>query len=125
MAERRSALGEVGASQVQRILDRSQEKIEAETSSGRGKPGHGGELGRDKTGRSKATYDVSADVQNRVRSIAEGEGVVIGDIVEAALLAFCNAYDAGKIDLQDYRIPTRSLKADWKLELPENFSFFS
>lgn len=110
---------------VSRLLNKAEEKQRQAQTSGAGRPGNAGERGRDRSGRSKATYDISTETQDRLRAVAEAEGVVISDLVEAAIAAFCTAYEAGKVDLYPLRVPTRSLKADWKLEIPYEFELFS
>lgn len=92
---------------------------------GRGKSGHGGELGQDHTGRSKVTYNISKERQALVRNIAKKEEVHYYDIVEAAIVAFANAYEAGQVDLSPYKKSATSLKAANTLEIPPDFYFSS
>ena len=61
----------------------------------------------------------------RVRQMAESEEISQGDIVEAAVVTFYNAWKDGQVTLEDLKEPTRSLKAMWKLAVPDDFTFFS
>jgi hypothetical protein len=113
---------------VNRLVKKAEERQQAQanqTSDGRGKPGNAGERGVDKTGRAKATYNIPVDRQALVREIAQAEDVSQADIVETAIVAFYNAWQSNKIDLHEFKAPTRSLKAIWKLEIPDDFEFFS
>ena len=83
------------------------------------------QVGIDQGGRSKATYDLPVARQNLIREMAQTEDVSQGDIVEAAIVAFYEAWQAGKVDLTDMKQITRSLKATWKLAIPDDFSIFS
>jgi len=110
------------------VMQLSQESLRqqqaAQQGDGRGRPGHAGQKGRDKTGRAKATFDISLPVQKELRALAAETGIVISDLAEAALLAFIRAYRAGQIDLEPYKTPIRSLKADFKLDLPAELDLF-
>jgi hypothetical protein len=53
--------------------------------------------------------------------ISNHKGVVISDLVELAIISLCNAVEAG-LDLHPLKTPTRNLRADWKLEAPQDFS---
>lgn len=123
--ERRSGLAGSQISQTQRVMERSREKQAVEQTDGRGRPGHGGTVGRDSAGRSKATYNISLAAQEIARAIAEQEEVSQADIVEAALLVFRSAWQAGRVDLFPYKVLTRSLKVSWRLELPAEIDLFS
>lgn len=105
------------ASQVQ-----AEEQAQAEGRViGRGKPGNAGQVGRDKTGLTKATYALPITRQEMVREIAAEEDVSQTDIVEAAIVAFYNAWQAGQIDLSELKVTTKSLRVSWRLEIPDNF----
>lgn len=116
---RRSGLGSQ-SDIVNRLLGQAEEKQEQARTTGQGRPGNAGAVGQDRAGRSKATYDISTATQDRLRAIAEAEGVAISDLVELAAVAFCTAHEGGKVDLYPLRVPTRSLRADWKLEVPQD-----
>lgn len=124
--KRRSGLSDKGA--VSRLVSQAREAQAAEEAGpgyGKGQPGHAGELGQDKRGQDKATYYLPRRRQDLVRQMADTEEVSQTDIVEAAVLAFYNAWKTGKLRLDDYKTAARSLRALWKLDLPDEFSFFS
>ena len=123
-SKRRSALTSE-QSVVSRLINEATERQQASLTDGRGRPGHAGQKGIDKAGRSKATYNLPVERQNLVRQMAETEEISQGDIVEAAVVAFYNAWKDGQVTLEDLKGPTRSLKAMWKLAVPDDFTFFS
>lgn len=104
--------------QVAKLLQRQMGKAKYE---GRGKPGHAGQVGMDKTNLPKATYRLSLERQALVRELVEIEDVSLTDIVEAAVVVFYNAYQDGAVDLADMKKNTRSLKVSSKLEVPDDF----
>lgn len=122
--ERRSGLGHQ-ASTVARLVGKAEQRQRESATDGRGRAAHSGQLGRDKSGRSKATYDLPIDRQRLVREMADQEDVSQSDIVEAAVVALYNAWQADQIKLSDLREPTRSLKVMWKLNVPDELSLFS
>jgi hypothetical protein len=122
----RSALTEVSEmSETERIIQQGRERQEALQSDGRGRPGHAGEVGVDKRGQAKATYYFPKARQDLIRKIASDEDLTQGSIVEAAIVAFYNAWKAGKVNLENMKTPARSLKATWELRVPDEFGFFS
>lgn len=122
--QRRSGLASK-ESAVARLIDKAEERQQASIKDGRGRPAHAGQLGTDQSGRSKATYDLPLERQDLVRLMAQTEEVSQGDIVEAAVVAFYNAWQAGRISLAELKENTRSLKATWRLNVPDDFTFFS
>jgi hypothetical protein len=110
---------------VKRMVSAAQDRQEAEKTTGQGRAGHGGQIGQDAAGRSKATYNISLAAQEIARQIAEAEEVSQADIVELALRLLEDTWRAGKMDLHPYKRITRSLKVSWKLELPDKINFFS
>jgi hypothetical protein len=128
--ERRSGLA--GASQVQRIVQRSVENQAAqaaEQTDGRGRPGHSGQKGVDNRGVSKKTYPLPLFIQALIEEMAQAENVPQADIVAIAVVAFQDAWRAGRVDLDEIKIITYSEKQPWRgvsrLDVPEEFSFFS
>lgn len=97
------------------------EAAKAAGKDGRGKPGNAGVLGRDKDGLAKATYALPIRRQALVREIAESEDVSQTDIIEAAIVALYNAWQANRVDFSGLKAPTRSLRFSWHLEIPDNF----
>jgi hypothetical protein len=110
-------------STVSRLIGQSTERQREKATGGRGKAEHGGQLGQDKTGRSKATYDVSLNRQDLIRLMAQQEDVSQSDIVEVAIVGLYNAWQSGQINLQKFKSSAHSLKASWKLDIPDTFSF--
>ena len=119
--QRRSGLN-TQQSVVSRLVGQAEERQREQETHGRGKPGHGQELGVDQTGRSKATFDLSLERQMMVDEIAQQEDVAKSDIAEAAIVAFYNAWRAGKVDLEDLKKPARSLRVLWKISVPDEFN---
>jgi len=112
---------------VNRLVKKAEQRQQAQaksSSDGRGRAGNAGERGVDKTGRAKATYNIPVDRQALVREMAQAEEVSQADIVESAIVAFYNAWQGNRIDLHPFKAPTRSLKAIWKLEIPDDFQLF-
>ncbi len=125
--ERRSGL-KSQRSVVSRLVKKAELRQQAQANQhtdGRGQAGHAGQRGTDKTGRAKATYNIPVDRQELVRQMAEAEDVSQADIVEAAIVALYNAWQAAQVELYEFKSPTRSLKATWKLEIPDDFAPFS
>lgn len=113
---------------VKRMVGAAQDRQQAEEDKaagrdGRGKPGGAGELGKDKAGLTKATYALPLARQALVREMAEAEDVSQTDIVEAAIVALYNAWQAGKVDFSERKSPAKSLRVSWHLEIPDNFFF--
>lgn len=121
--ERRSGLGNQ-QSTVERLVSQARHAQQAVHSDGRGKPGNAGEVGRDKEGVTKVTYALPISRQDLVRQMAEAEDVSKTDIAEAAIVAFYNAWKAGKVDLSGLKTPAKSLRFSWHLEIPDELSFF-
>ena len=119
--KRRSGLGQQ-QSVVQRLIGESERRQKEEATDGRGRPGHAGQVGQDKQGRSKVTYNIPLDRQALVREMAQDEDVSQADIVEAAIVALHNAWQAGKVDFHLMKNPARSLRVSWKLTIPDEFT---
>lgn len=126
---KRASLLDQDSDYFDRMIGDAQEKqaeakAKAEGKDGRGKPGHSGQKGVDSAGRSKATYGISQAAQDFAREIAEVEEISQADVVEVALHIFHRLYQAGRVDLQPFKAPARSLKAVWKLERLDEIEFF-
>lgn len=126
--ERRSALGSTSA--VQRVMQRGaerQEEAQIKPYAGRGKPGHGGQKGQDKTGRHKLTADVAPGRKEQVDTMARALGISASDVVDVALAHMITVFGRGSLDLADYKafIPDSEKpgRGIWKLALPEDFEF--
>lgn len=129
---RRSAFDDASAaSVVNRLVSEATDALEREEAKaagkkldGRGKPGHAGQVGRDKTHRTKASYDLSLNRQQLVRDLAAAEGVAQSDVVELAIQLVHEAWQAGRLDFYRLRRPARSLRAEWKLDIPAEIGLF-
>lgn len=111
---------------VKRMVGAAQARQEEEADraagrDGRGKPGGAGELGKDKTGLTKATYALPIQRQALVREMAEAEDVSQTDIIEAAIVALYNAWQVNRVNLSGLKTPAKSLRFSWHLEIPDNF----
>lgn len=67
----------------------------------------------------RATYDLPPEVRQKVKELADAERLPASQIVTLALLRFLQAYEAGGVDLSQYKQPSRSPRYDWNLVLPE------
>ena len=76
---------------------------------------------RAKAKRPKQTYDLPQSLIDAVRAIADRESVAQSDIAALALIDFVERYEAGKVDLHTRKAPARSLRVDWKIELPKDW----
>ena len=126
MSQRRSALSE-NKSTVKGLLrnsDKAQHEASGATPFGRGKPGNAGKIGLDQDGRSKATFDISLARQTMLKEICEAESASPSGLVEAAIVALYNAWQAGRFSVEDYREPARSLRVDWNVIVPDEFQLF-
>ena len=94
---------------------------------GRGKPGHAGQKGVDKTGRHKITADVAPGRKEQVEEMARGLGISASDVVDAALANMYTFFRRDVIDLAEHRtfVPDEEKpgRGIWKLALPEEFTF--
>ena len=66
--------------------------------------------------RSKATFDLPAEMIERAREIAKAESVPVSDVVGLALALWLDQYEAG--DLDERKRASRSPRFEWKLDLP-------
>lgn len=116
-------------STVQHLMSQARQRQQEQKTRGRGKPGHAGQRGMDKRGVSKATYNISIARQDLVTEMARAEQLTKADVVEAAIVAFYNAWQAGRVDLEDLKVISYSQKQPWRstvrLDLPDDFALFS
>jgi hypothetical protein len=96
---------------------------------GRGRAGHAGQVGVDKRGVSKATFNISTDTQAIITRLAQQQQLSKANIVEAAIAVLDGALRAKKVDLDPFKSITYSEKQPWRaiteLKIPEEFDFFS
>ena len=114
---------EEGDSPISSLIRSATERQARNQHDGRGRAGNAGEKGKDKRGASKATYYISTEAQEAIRELGEpaptGEDCAQSDLVELAIWRFIKDYRAGLIDIEGMRVPARSLKVAWKLDLEE------
>jgi len=65
----------------------------------------------------RVTYDLPPYIRQRIKTLAEEEGVPASQVVTLALLNFLRAYDEDGINLSTYKEPSRSPRYDWNLRL--------
>ena len=92
-----------------------------EPNQGKGKPGHAGQKGTDRTGRAKMTFDLSPERQTMLREIADTESVALSDVVEAAIVSFHNQWQEKEDVFYLIRERARSLRVLWKLIIPDDW----
>ena len=120
----RTAFDEPSA--VEQIVQGAQQRQREEARhDGRGVPGNAGKLGVDKEGKAKMTIYLSPEHQALIRGMGEQEDVLLRSLVELAVVGLYDAWKRGKVDLESMKEYARSMKATYKLEIPEDFSFFS
>jgi hypothetical protein len=68
----------------------------------------------------RATYDLPPALRQRVRLVAEKERLPASQLVTLALVRFFADLDDAKVDLAEYKQPSRSPRYDWNLVLPED-----
>jgi len=67
----------------------------------------------------RATYDLPPFIRQMIKEMAENNAVPASQIVTLALVRFINDIQEGKVDIGDYKQPSRSPRYDWNLVLPE------
>lgn len=67
----------------------------------------------------RVTYDLPPSVRQRMKDLAESEGVPASQVVTLALLRFLEDYTEKKVDLALFKQPSRSPRYDWNLALPD------
>ncbi len=66
----------------------------------------------------RATYDLPPALREKIKGLAEDQRVPASQLVTLALARFISDLESGKIDLSDYKSPSRSPRYDWNLEFP-------
>jgi hypothetical protein len=66
----------------------------------------------------RATYDLPPALRERIRALAEEQGIPASQLVTLALLRFLRAWDDGDAPISRYKTPSRSPRYAWNLELP-------
>ncbi len=66
----------------------------------------------------RATYDLPPALRQRVKEMAEEQGLPASQLVTLALLRFLKQFEAGEVALSRYKTPSRSPRYDWNLAFP-------
>ena len=74
-----------------------------------------------KAKRPKGTYDLPLKMLEALNNVAEDESVPRSDLVALALSDFFERYYRGDVSLDQLKTPTRSLRFDYKLQLPSKW----
>ena len=69
----------------------------------------------------RATYDLPPGLRSRVKELAEEERLPASQLVTLALIRFIADLDAKRVDLSEFKQPSRSPRYDWNLVLPEEW----
>ena len=64
------------------------------------------------------TYDIPTELRQRIKDLAEREGVPASQLATLALLRFVQDLGEGQVDLNGYKVPSRSPRYDFNLVLP-------
>ena len=67
----------------------------------------------------RVTYDLPPALRQAIKELAEAHSVPASQIVTLALARLMDDLQGGKVDLGDYKQPTRSPRYDWNLVFPE------
>lgn len=67
----------------------------------------------------RVTYDLPPVVRQKIKKIAEDEGLPASQIVSFALVRFLTNHALGNIDFGIYKQPSRSPRYDWNLVIPD------
>jgi hypothetical protein len=68
----------------------------------------------------RATYDLPPVLREELRDLGESLGIPASQLAALALARFLIEYNDGRIDLDEYKQPSRSPRYDWNLVFPEN-----
>jgi len=64
------------------------------------------------------TYDIPVELRQRIKDIAERHSVPASQIATLGLLMLVQAMEEGQVDVNTYKVPSRSPRYDWNLVLP-------
>jgi hypothetical protein len=67
----------------------------------------------------RVTYDLPPKLRQRIKTLAEKEGVPASQLVTLALYRFMDAYQKKEIDLGLYKESSKSPRYDWNLKIPD------
>jgi hypothetical protein len=64
------------------------------------------------------TYDIPVELRQRIKNVAEQHSVPASQVATLGLLLLVQALDEGQVDVNAYKVPSRSPRYDWNLVLP-------
>jgi hypothetical protein len=102
---------------VRRLMKQSDQRQREKQTKGRGRAGHGGKRGLDKTGRAKMTIDLPLDIQQGIRGQAKEIETFPKDLVALACARLLKDIETGEIDLLDYMQPSDHPRVACRLAL--------
>ena len=70
----------------------------------------------------RATYDLPPELRQRIKTLAEEQGVPASQLVTLALLRFLQDYARNEIPMGNYKQPSRSPRYDWNLVFPDSLN---
>jgi hypothetical protein len=68
----------------------------------------------------RVTYDLPPKLRQRIKTIADKEGIPASQLVTLALYRFLDHYQKKEFDLSTYKEISKSPRYDWNLIIPEN-----
>ena len=68
----------------------------------------------------RVTYDLPPKLRQRIKIIAEKEGIPASQLVTLALYRFLELYQKKEIDLSAYKESSKSPRYDWNLIIPDH-----
>jgi hypothetical protein len=68
----------------------------------------------------RATYDLPPAIRTQIKELADNNAVPASQIVTLALARLLIDINGGKVDLGDYKQPSRSPRYEWNLIFPES-----
>lgn len=67
----------------------------------------------------RATYDLPPVLRERIKDLAEQQRVPTSQLVALALARFIRELEEERLDLGEFKQPSRSPRYDWNLAIPE------
>jgi hypothetical protein len=69
----------------------------------------------------RATYDLPPGLRTRIKDMSEEERLPASQLVTLALIRLLSDLESGRVDLSEFKQPSRSPRYDWNLVLPEEW----
>ena len=64
------------------------------------------------------TYDLPVPLRERIKSLSDELRIPASQLVALALVRFLDEYDHHQVDLGKFKVPSRSPRYDWNLDIP-------